>query len=157
MSSAPAIARSACSLALLFLVLTWAGEARAQLAVGNWERTDAAGLGMTLTVSACCNGGLRLVYHIPAMGNQPAATMTVESPMDGTDVPTLVNGKPSGMTMAIKRVDALHMSGVVKMNGQLYGTSTSTMSADGKSVRTESIAHMPNGKTQKLIETWVRK
>lgn len=157
MSSAPAIARSACSLALLFLVSTWSGEARAQLAVGNWARTDSTGMGMTLTVTACCNGGLRLAYHIPGVGNQPGTTMTVDSPMDGTDVPVLVNGKPSGETMAIKRVDALHMSGVVKMNGQLYGTSTSTMSADGKSVRTESIAHLPDGKTQKVIETWVRK
>src|SRR6185295_7627561 len=70
MSSAPAIARSACSLALLFLVSTWSGEARAQLAVGNWARTDSTGMGMTLTVTACCNGGLRLAYHIPGVGDQ---------------------------------------------------------------------------------------
>jgi hypothetical protein len=111
---------------------------------------------MTLTVEACCNGGLRLTYHIPAMGDQPAATLTVDSPMDGTEVPVLLNDKPSGETMALKRVDASHMSGVVKMNGQLFVTSSSTLAADGKSATTESITQMPGGKTQKVIETWVK-
>jgi hypothetical protein len=135
----------------------WAGSANAQLAVGNWTRTDSAGLGITLTVETCCNGGLRLTYHIPAMGDQPAATLTVDSPMDGTEVPVLLNGRPSGETMALKRIDASHMSGVVKMNGQLFVTSSSTLAADGKSATTESITQMPGGKTQKVIETWVKK
>ena len=147
----------AASLLALLLVLGWTGAARAQLAVGNWARTDSAGMGMTLTVEACCNGGLRLTYHVPAMGDQPAATLTVDSPMDGTEVPVLLNGKPSGETMAIKRVDAFHMSGVVKMNGQLFVTSSTTLAADGKSATTESITQMPGGKTQKVIETWVKK
>ena len=151
-----AITKAAARLALL-LVLSWAGAASAQLAVGNWARTDSAGLGMTLTVEACCNGGLRLTYHFPAMGDQPPATMTVDSPMDGTEVPVLLDGKPTGETMAIKRVDALHMTGVVKMNGQLYVTSSSALTADGKSATTESISQMPGGKTQKVIETWVKK
>lgn len=145
------------SLLALLLAFGWAGAARAQLAVGNWARTDSAGMGMTLTVEGCCNGGLRLTYHIPAMGDQPAATLTVDSPMDGTEVPVLLNGKRSGETMAIKRVDAFHMSGVVKMNGQLFVTSSSTLAADGKSATTESITQMPGGETQKVIETWVKK
>jgi hypothetical protein len=141
----------------LLLAVGWAGSANAQLAVGNWTRTDSAGLGITLTVETCCNGGLRLTYHIPAMGDQPAATLTVDSPMDGTEVPVLLNGRPSGETMALKRIDASHMSGVVKMNGQLFVTSSSTLAADGKSATTESITQMPGGKTQKVIETWVKK
>ena len=152
----PATARAIHPLAFL-LVLIWGGEANAQLAVGNWARTDPGGMGITLTVEACCNGGFRLTYHIPAMGDQPPATLTVDSPLDGTEVPVLLNGKPSGETMAIKRVDALHVNGVVKMNGQLLGTSSSTLSADGKSATTESIAEMSGGKKQKVIETWVKK
>jgi hypothetical protein len=72
-------------------------------------------------------------------------------------VPVLLNGRPSGETMALKRIDASHMSGVVKMNGQLFVTSSSTLAADGKSATTESITQMPGGKTQKVIETWVKK
>lgn len=152
-----AVTTKAASSLVLLLILGWAGTANSQLAVGNWARTDSAGMGMTLTVEACCNGGLRLTYHVPPMGGQPAATLTVDSPMDGTEVPVLLNGKPSEETMAIKRVDAFHMSGVVKMNGQLFVTSNTTLAADGKSATTESITQMPGGKTQAIIETWVRK
>ena len=155
MTILPATTRTTLQLAFL-LTSVWAGEATAQLAVGNWVRTDPDGMGITLTVEPCCNGGFRLTYHIPAMGDQPPATLTVESPLDGTEVPVFVNGKPTTETMAIKRVDALHVTGVVKMNGQLFGTSSSTLAPDGKSATTESIAEM-GGKKQKVIETWVKK
>ncbi len=78
------------------------------------------------------------------MGNQPATTMTVNSPMDGTEAPALVGGKPSGETMAIKRVDAHRYSAVVKMNGKPFGTSNGTVSADGKTMTVESI--LPGGR-----------
>jgi hypothetical protein len=141
----------------LLLAMGWASQAHAQLAVGTWARTDLASVAMTMTVEVCCNGGRRLTYHVPAMGGQPAATMTVDSPMNGTDVPMLVNGKPSGQTMAIKRVDDHHFSTVVKMNGQTYGTSSTTISADGKSATTESISQTPGGTPKKTLETWVKK
>jgi hypothetical protein len=143
--------------AMFLLVVAWASAAYAQLAVGNWERTDAAGKGMTLTVESCCSGGLRLTYHVPAMGGQPASTLTVDSPMNGTEVPVLMNGKPSGETMAIKRVDDRHFTGVVKMNGQPMSTSATTISADGKSATTESMTQASGTAPQKVTETWVKK
>ncbi len=143
--------------ALLALIVVWADTALAQMAVGNWVRTDKQGIGITLTVESCCNGGLRLTYHIPGMGGQPAATMLVASPLDGTAVPVIVDGKDSGETMAIKRIDATHMSATMTMNGKLFGTSSTTLSADGKSATTESTMHGPSGPGQKIVETWVRK
>jgi len=134
--------------------LGWAALAHAQIPVGSWERTDAQGKGIVMTVTSCCNGGLRLVYTIPARQGQPAATMTVDSPMDGTEVPALVGGKPSGETMAIKRLDDRHYEGTVKMDGKPFGTSKSTLSADGKTISVESV-YGTSG--QKTIETWVRK
>jgi len=145
-----------CSFAFL-LVVSWASAGHAQHSVGNWVRTDAAGKGITLTVEACCNGGLRLIFHVPGTSGQPPATLTVESPLNGTEAPMLMNGKPIGQTMAITRVDARHITGIVKMNGQPFGTSTSTLSADGKSATTESVTQMPGGTSQKVIETWVKK
>jgi len=140
------------------LVLGWTNQAYAQLGVGNWVRTDGEGHGLTMTVEACCNGGLRLVYHIPPMAaGQPPMTMTVDSPMDGTDVPMLVGGKPTGQTMGIKRVDPHHYSAVTKMRGQPLGTSTGTLSPDGTMLTVESITSSPQGKAEKVIETWVRK
>lgn len=137
-------------------VMGWTSQAQAQFVVGTWVRTDAQAPGLTLTVEPCCRGGFRLIYAVPIPGQTPV-TMTVDSPMDGTEVPTLVAGKPSGGTMAIKRVDERHYTGVVKMNGQPFGTSTGVLSADGKTLTVESVTLAPGGKAEKIIETWVRK
>lgn len=134
-----------------------ASQVHAQLGVGTtWVRTDAPGKGIVLNVEACCNGGLRLVYHIPAMGGQPAMTMSVDSPMNGTAVPALLAGKPSGETMAIKRVDDHHLTAVLKMNGQPFGTYSGTISPDNKSMTVDSV-YGTGSQTQKITETWVRK
>ena len=153
MRSMPGIRRLIAVFAFL-LALGWVGQAYAQLGVGTtWLRTDLKGIAIILTVEACCNGGLRLIWQVPSIGGQPASTMTVDSPMNGTDVPALVDGKPTGETMAIKRVDDHHYSAIVKMNGQPFGTSNSTVSADNKTMTVDSVF----GIAQKTIETWVRK
>jgi hypothetical protein len=152
MKSLAALKRVICSLAFLSAV-GWATQAHAQFGVGStWMRTDSQGKGITMTVEACCNGGLRLIYQIPPIANQPAMTLTVDSPMDGTDTPALVGGKPSGETMAVKRLDDHHYSAVVKMSGKPFGTSNGTVSADGKTLTVESLSQ-----AGKIIETWVRK
>jgi len=134
-------------------VLGWAGQVHAQLGAGtSWVRTDEKGKGITLTVEACCNGGLRLIWQIPSMAGQPASTMVVDSMMNGAEAPVLVDGKPSVETMAIKRVDDHHYIAIVKMNGKEFGTSNGTISADNKTMTVDSV-YM----AQKTIETWVRK
>ena len=139
------------------LVFGWASQALAQLGVGTtWLRTDAKGKGITFSLEACCNGGLRFIWQIPSMGGQPASTMTVDSPMNGTEAPTLVGGKPTGQTMAIRRVDDHHYSAIVMMNGKPLGTSNGTVSPDNKSMTVESVFGT-GGQGQKTIETWVRK
>ena len=155
MRSMSTSSRVICSVAFL-IAMTWANQARAQFGVGTtWVRTDAEGKGMTMTVEACCNGGLRLIYQVP-VPNQPAMTLTVNSPMDGTEAPALVGGKPSGETMAIKRLDDHHYTTVLKMNGAAFGTSNGTVSADSKTLTVESVSNA-GGKADKVIETWVRK
>ena len=132
-----------------------ATPASAQISVGTWQRTDAAGKGITMTVEQCCNGGRRLTYHIPPMGNQPATTLTVASPMDGSDAPALMAGKPTGETMAIKRIDELHYTTTVKMNGQPFATSTTTGTADGKTLTVET-TQLSGGQNTKVVETWIK-
>ena len=135
-----------------------AGQAYAQLGVGTWVRTDAQGKGITMTVEPCCKGGFRLTYQIPAIPNQPPMLLVVDSPMDGTEVPALVGGKPSGETIAIKRMDDHHYQAVVKMGGQPMGTSNGIVSADGKSLTVETVSQAGAGApAQKVIETWVKK
>ena len=155
MRSVAAMKLLICGVAFLS-ALAWADQAEAQLGVGTrWLRTDAQGKGITLTVEACCRGGLRLVYQLPAMGTQPAMTLTVDSPMDGTEVQTLVGGKPSGQTMAIKRVDGHRYSAVVSANGKPLGTYNGTVSVDSKTLTVEAVIQN-GGKAEKMTETWVR-
>jgi hypothetical protein len=153
MRSATVVTRFICGAAFLW-TLGWASPAHAQLGVGEWVRTDAGGGGMTMTVAACCNGGYRLTYHVPIGNGQPPLTLTVDLPMDGTEVPTLSAGKPTGQTMSAKRVDDRHYTGVVKQNGQLSLTSNATLSADGKSMTVEDTV---GASKQKFIETWTKK
>ena len=148
--------RLICGVALV-IAMTWANQAQAQFGVGTtWVRTDAQGKGITMTVEACCNGGLRLIYQIPAVANQPAMTLTVNSPMDGTEAPALINGKPSGETMAIKRLDDHRYTAVLKMNGAPFETSNGTVSADSKTLTVESTS-TSGSKANKITETWVKK
>jgi hypothetical protein len=147
--------RFLCGVAFL-TSLAWASQAHAQIGVGNWVRTDEKANGITMTVEACCSGGLRLIYHVPTAPGQPPITLTVDSPMDGSEVPAMIGGKPSGQTMAIKRVDDRHYTGVVKMGGQPFGTSSATISADGKTMTVETLSQA-SAKAEKIVETWVRK
>jgi hypothetical protein len=156
MKSMRPITRLVCSVAFLTLVAL-VTQARAQFFAGTtWVRTDAEGKGMTMSVAACCNGGYRLTYQIPAMGGQPAMVMTIDSPLNGSDAPTLIGGKPSGQSMAIKRVDDHHYTAVVKLNGQPMMTSTGVVAADNKTMTVEDVSQ-GRGNGPKTIETWVRK
>ena len=139
---------------LVVCVLGSASTAYTQLEIGNWVRTDMPGMSMTIT--ACCNGGRRLTYHIADPQGKPAE-MVVDSGLDGKDAPMLVGGKPSGQTMAITRVDALHASSVQKMNGKVMSTSKSTLSADGKTLTNEDEIVEPGGKKGMIKEVWVKK
>jgi len=153
MRSATGVTRFICGAAVLW-TLGWGSPAYAQLGVGEWARTDAAGKGMTMTVAECCKGGYRITYHVPVGNGQPPVVMTADLPMDGTDVPTMVAGKPTGQTMSMKRVDDHHYTGVVKQNGQPYLTAKATLSADGKTITVEDTLA---GSDQKVIETWTKK
>jgi hypothetical protein len=152
MRLATVVARFFCGAAFLW-TLGWGRPAYAQIGVGEWARTDAAGKGMTMTVESCCKGGYRLTYHVPIGNGQPPLILSVDLPIDGTEVPTLSGGKPTGQTMSMKRVDDHHYTGVVKQNGQPYLTSTATLSADGKTLTVED----KTADSQKVIETWVKK
>jgi len=99
MRSATVVTRFICGAAFL-LALGWGSPAHAQLGVGEWARTDAAGTGMTMSVAACCKGGFRLTYRVPIANGQPPLILTVDLPMDGTEVPTMSAGKPTGQTMS---------------------------------------------------------
>jgi hypothetical protein len=129
---------------------------RPQVVVGTWTRKPDANApkGMTMIVEECCGGGRRLTYKIPDI----KSTLVVESKLDGSDAPVMMDGKPSGETMAIRKIDDRHATAVVKMNGKAFGTSKGTISADGKTLIVESdfSESVGGGPVGKFTETWTR-
>lgn len=146
-----------CSVVLLG-ALGPATPLHAQIGVGTWARKDTGSkLPITMTVEACCKGGRRLIYHFDVKGTE--TILSVESAFDGSEAEVLIDGKPSGETMAITRVDDHHTSTVVKLNGKEFGTSKATLSADGKvlTVVNDYSSSVGGQTVGKSTETWTRK
>ena len=124
----------------------------AQLAAGTWVLRESPQMSMVVEPMG---SGYSITYHI--VGNDgKRVTMTLQTPLDGSETPFLVNGKPTGQTYAGKRVDGRHTTGVIKMNGQLFGTSKAELSADGKTITVENdnIAAAGGNSAGKRIEHW---
>jgi len=103
---------------------------------------EAAGSGEKLTMKVTAPGG-------------GTSTMVHTTQFDGKDGPVLLDGKPTGQTMAIRRVDEHHYVNVLKMGGNTIATQNSELSADGKVIKTETTYSSPGG--QKTVEYWDKK
>ena len=144
---------------IALFAIAWAGPLHAQLEIGTWVRTPTESMpqSMTMTIEACCGSGRRLTYHIVA--DKAEMVLSLETKLDGSEAPVLADGKPTGETMAITRLDAHHASTILRMNGKEFATSKATLSADGKTITvindyTTADSGTPIGK---YTEIWVRK
>lgn len=123
--------------------------------VGTWVKKAEAGKPkITLTIETWGDNKAKLTWTLKAS----AMVLTLVATLDGTDAPLLLNGKPSGETMAIKLVDKRHSTTVVKMNGKLFGTSKGAFSEDFKTLTvdndfSESVGGNQAGKSNEL---WIR-
>ncbi len=101
--------------------------------------------------------GLKLTYTFITPQMPAGTVMTVLTQLDGKDAPALVDGKPSGSTMAIRSFDSRHIDGIVKMQGQQFSTSKSEISLDGKVLKSENTAKGADGKPATTVEYWDKK
>jgi len=144
------------TIAIFAVVLAFASVlCAADSELGTWVRTDALGKGMTMKIEVSGLKARKLTYSVPAQGQ--IVTMTVDSPMDGTEVPILINGKAMGQTMALSKVDDHHYNCIQKVNGQPSLTSKGTFSSDFNTLTVEDDFPVPVNGKQKQTETWVRK
>ena len=123
--------------------------------IGTWAKKGEAGKpGITLTIEEWGPGKAKLTWRMSAS----KMVMTLTSALDGSEAPLLIDGKPSGETMAVKLVDKHHAITTAKMQGKPFGTSKATYSADFKTLTIEndfagSVGGNPAGKS---TETWIR-
>jgi hypothetical protein len=124
----------------------------AESPVGTYVKKAEAGKpAMTMTIEQWAPGKARLTYRI----QDPPIVLTIVSALDGSESPVLMNGKPSGETMAIKLVDRLHSSTIVKMGGKPFGTSKGTFSPDFSTLTVEN--DFSGGAAGTSTERWIRK
>jgi hypothetical protein len=136
-------------LVIVLVLVAVAGLAGPVIAVaaggpnGTWVMQPAPGStggagtgGLTMTVAAWGKGGRKLTYRIKV----PAGEMvsTVESALDGKDAAVVLNGKPTGESMAIKGLDDHHTVAVLKFKGEAFGTAKWTFSPDFKTLTVEN-------------------
>ena len=113
------------------------------LPIGTWVQRDGV---LTMTVEETGNG-VQFTYKLVGPDGSASTIMSILSRLDGTDVPVLINGKPSGQTMGIRTIDSRHTFTVLKLQGKEIGTSTSEVSTDGKVLKVENDNTLtsPNG------------
>ena len=127
------------------------------LLVGTWVRRDTKEpIHITVKVEAA-SAGLKLTYTIITAQAPAGQVMTVLTQLDGKDAAAMVDGKPSGETMAIQSIDSRHTNAIVKMQGQQMGSSKSEISLDGKVLKSENTANGPDGKPATTVEYWDKK
>jgi len=109
---------------------------------------------LTMTVEEVGNGW-KLTYKVVGPAAPGTIVSTVLTQLDGKDVPVLVEGKPSGQTMGIKKIDSRHTVGVVKFQGKEMGVSKGEISPDGKVLRVET-DYASSNPIGKEIQYWDR-
>jgi hypothetical protein len=148
---------------LLTAAITLAVTSRAGAAsspVGEWVRQPGPGdkglAMMALTIEQWGPDGVKLTYH--GIGLKRPMTIWSANP-DGSDAPVLIGGKPTAQTMAIKWIDAHHLTSVQKQGGKVLGTSTATLSPDFTTMTIENdyVVTDRRHKVGKSTEVWTRK
>ncbi len=122
------------------------------LPTGTWvRRNPLPGGAIALTVEAT-GSGRKLTYKF----TDASMVMTIVTQLDGKDAQVLMNGQPTGQTMAIKLIDDRHTFAVVKFQGKEGSTAKSELSADGKVLTVENMAPGNPGKAV-MVEYWDKK
>jgi hypothetical protein len=101
--------------------------------------------------------GLKFTYTVTTAQAPAGQVMTVLTQLDGKDAAAMVDGKPSGQTMAIRLIDSRHATGIIKMQGKQTGSSKSEISLDGKVLKVENTTIGLGGKSATNIEYWDKK
>ena len=125
---------------------------------GTWIlREPPQGVHLTMIVEEV-GTGWKLTYKIVDPKAPGTISSTILTQLDGKDVPSMVDGKPTGQTMGIRKVDSRHAVGIMKFRGREMATSKSELSPDGKvlTVETEYAASNPTGQVGKEIQHWDR-
>ena len=123
---------------------------------GTWvQRSGTKEFGMTMTAEDA-GPGCKLTYRASGTKAPPGGELVIVSMLDGKDAPNLLDGKPTGQTMAIRTIDSRHWVTVLKYQGKQTGISKGELSPDGKVLKSEDemAASGPNASAVKNVQYW---
>lgn len=105
---------------------------------GTWvERKPPEQGRQTMTVEEA-GSGWKLTYKATSPKMAGMMVFTVVTQLDGNDAPVMAGDKPTGQSMAVKRLDSHHTYTVLKFQGKQTGISKSELSPDGKVLKVQN-------------------
>ena len=122
---------------------------------GTWVLRELPQGGRLIMTVEEVGTGWKLTYKVVGPDAPGSTVSTVLTSLNGKDVPVLLNGKPSGQTMGIRRIDSRHTVTVLRFRGKETGISKAELSSNGKvlKVETDYVVSNPIGKE---IQYWDR-
>lgn len=125
---------------------------------GTWVLREAEPGGQLTMQLEEVSTGWKITYKVVGPGAAGASDTYIMTPLDGKDVPVLIDGKPSGQTMGITKIDSHHTVNVIKSKGKEIGVSKAELSTNGKVIKVETdySDSNPGAPAGKQIQYWDR-
>lgn len=105
---------------------------------GTWVLRESPPGGRLIMTVETVGTGWKLTYTVVGPDAPGSTVSTVLTPLDGKEVPLLVNGMPSGQMMGIRRIDSRHTVTVLRFHGKETGISKAELSPNGKILKVET-------------------
>jgi hypothetical protein len=145
--------------AIVLCLLSYASAAWAQAPLlGTWIKRPSSTPPMMMVIEDA-NPGFKITYRMLGSDGAPIEqnVVTVVTALDGKEQPMMMDGKPTGQTMATLRTGVYVASSIVRMEGKTLRTSTAELSPDGKTLTVDNDMSASDPGAEKRTEIWDKK
>ena len=145
--------------ALVLCLLAYVSPAWAQTPLfGTWIKRPSSTPPMMMVIEEA-RAGIKITYRMLDSEGAPLEqnVVTVVTALDGKEAPMMMDGKPTGQTMATLRTGVYVASSIVRMQGKTLRKSVAELSPDGKILTVENDMTAAGPSTGKLTEYWDKK
>ena len=145
--------------AIVLCLLSFVSTAWAQTPLfGTWIKRPSTTPPMMMVIEDA-SPGIKITYRMLGPDGEPEEqnVVTVVTALDGKEVPMMMDGKPTGQTMATLRTGIYVASSVVRLEGKTLRKSTAELSPDGKTLTVDNDMSASDPGAEKKTEIWDKK
>ena len=145
--------------AIVLCLLSYVSTAWAQTPLfGTWIKRPSSTPPMMMVIEDA-SPGIKITYRMLDSDGAPLDqnVVTVVTALDGKEAPMMVDGQPTGQTMATLRTGVYVASSVVRMQGKTLRTSIAELSPDGKTLTVDNDTSASVPGAEKKTEIWDKK